>query len=286
MTDNTNALALITPLKDEIENIQKFLDSIKLQTIPIKCLIIVENDSTDGSKEYLDEIKNVENVERFEVVHMSFEDKSYRVGKKYATIINKGMEHLKQMELYKELDFVGILDCDVFPENDYYGKLLKFLNDNPRIGITSGLTFTPEGTPHIADPEFVRGNSRVWKKKCLEEAGYLVAHTADTVSVALAHLKGWKTKTLKSAKVISREVDVRLGNPQSKGYHAYYRGHTLLYMMLKFFHFALFKGRLRTGYVFLSGYLSAMMKRKERIDNRKVRQYFRYYYLNKITNKY
>ena len=51
MTKSSNSIALITPLKDEISNIDRFISHIESQTIPITCLIIVENDSTDGSKE-------------------------------------------------------------------------------------------------------------------------------------------------------------------------------------------------------------------------------------------
>ncbi len=286
MTKHQNAIALITPLKDEIDNIQKFLDAIGHQSIPITCLVIVENDSIDGSREYLEAITSVKNVGHFKVLHINFEDTSYRVGKKYATIINEGMQYIKTLGLYEALDFVGILDCDVFPEKEYYGKLTAFLNANPEIGIASGLTYTAEGVPHIADKDFVRGNSRLWKRKCLEEAGYPVVYTADTVSVALAHLKGWKTKTLKTAIVTSREIDTKLTNSRSKGYHAYFRGHTLFYMALKFFYYAVIKGRFKTGYDFFLGYFQSMIQRKPRIGNREVRNYFRWYLLNKLTHKF
>ena len=237
MTKSSNAIALITPLKDEMGNIDRFISHIESQTIPITCLIIVENDSTDGSKEYLEKIESVKNVELFKVVNLNFDDTSYRVGKKYATIIKTGMNYLEELDLYNSLDFIGILDSDIFPEKEYYEKLTKFLNDHTEIGITSGLIYTQEGKLHIANKNFVRGGCRVWKKKCLEESGYQIAHTADTVSLARAHLKGWKTETIKSARVTSREVNVRIANSYNKGYHAYYRGHTLIYVILKAFYF-------------------------------------------------
>lgn len=286
MTDASGYIALITPLKDEISNIDKFLKGIEDQTVVIKCLLIIENDSTDGSKEYLETIRPPKNVDIFNIIHLSFQDKTYRVGKKYATIINEGLQWLKRQEFYDSLEFIGILDCDVFPEREYYEKLSTFLAENPEIGITSGLTYTPEGTLHIADTNFVRGNSRIWKKQCLEEAGYLVANTADTVSVALAHLKGWKTRTLKSAHVISREVNVRIANSRNKGYHAYYRGHTLFYAGLKSLFLILAKRRVKMGYDYFVGYLDSMIRRKDRIENPEVRSYFRNYMINKLTHKF
>ena len=286
MTDYNPSIALVTPLKDEIDNIEKFFNTIGNQTIPIKCLIIVENDSTDGSKEYLSKITSIKNVEHFKVININFEDASYRVGKKYATIINTGFEYIKTCPFYDTLDYMGILDCDVFPESDYYAKLTKFLKSNSKIGISSGLTYTEEGKLHIADPNFVRGNSRLWKTECLKEAGYLIAYTADTVSIALAHLKGWKTETLKSAKVVSREVNVRIANSTNKGYHAYYRGHTLFYVFLKAIYLILAKGKAKMGYEFLAGYITSMFQKKPRIEDKQVRKYFKYYMFNKLNHKY
>ncbi|MFD0931998.1 glycosyltransferase [Psychroflexus salinarum] len=286
MTNNRPNIALVTPLKDELNNIDKFLDSVKNQSIPIKTLIIVENDSIDGSKEYLDRITELENIEQFKVININFEDTTYRVGKKYATIINTGFENLREEPFYDELDYIGILDCDVFPEMDYYKKLTGFLMNNPEIGISSGLIFTNEGKQHIANQNWVRGGCRIWKKDCFDQAGYRIAYTADTVSVALAHLKGWKTETLKSAKVISREVDVRFSNSSEKGYHAYYRGHTLLYMTLKSLYTILIKRKVKTGSTLLVGYMKSMLSRRPRIDDDKLRKYFKYYMFNKLIKKY
>ena len=285
MTDIARSIALITPLKDELDNIDTFLNSVKGQSIPISCLVIVENDSTDGSREYLDKIGTLENVGVFKVIHMQFEDKTYRVGKKYASIITRGMEWLREQDFYESLDFVGILDCDVFPEERYYEKLTDFMHENPEVGVTSGQTYTPEGVLHVADTNFVRGHSRIWRRTCLDQTGYPMAYTADTVSIALAHLKGWKTQTLKTARVTSREINVKLGSATSKGYHAYYRGHTLFYMFLKLMHFTL-KGKMRMGYERLHGYVQAMLQGKARIEDPEVRRYFRFYLYNKLTHKY
>lgn len=286
MTNIQPQIALVTPLKDEIDNIDKFFKTIESLSIPISCLVIVENDSTDGSKEYLSKVSSLKNVKHFKVININFEDTSYRVGKKYATIINTGFQYIKNLNLYTSIDYIGILDCDVFPEIDYYDKLTKFLSTHSEIGISSGLTYTQEGKLHIADPNFVRGNSRIWKKACFEDAGYLIAYTADTVSLALAHLKGWKTKTLKTAKVISREVNVRISNSRNKGYHAYYRGHTLFYVLLKALFWAVKKNKPKMACEFFMGYVTSMLHKKQRIENKQIRRYFKFYIYNKLINKY
>jgi len=286
MTDNIPKIALVSPLKDEIDNIDKFIKALENQTIIIQCLIIVENDSSDGSREYLDKLKTIKNVEYFTVINMHFEDTSYRVGKKYATIIDKGFQSLKEKPFYDKLDYIGILDCDVFPEKDYYYKLTNFLKSNPKIGISSGLIYTEEGKLHLTDPNWVRGGCRLWKKKCFDEAGYKIAYTADTVSVALAHIKGWKTKTLKNSKTFSREVNVRISSYKNKGYHAYYRGHTLIFIILRSFFLIFVKRQMKIGFEFFLGFVDGMLKRKPRIENQAIRNYFKFYLFNKIIGKY
>ena len=286
MTDFKPSIALVTPLKDEIDNIEKFFSNLSNQSIPIKCLIIVENDSSDGSKEYLNKLTSIKNVEHFKLININFEDTSYRVGKKYATIINTGFQYIQNTPFYNTLDYIGILDCDVFPEINYYSKLTQFLKNNREIGISSGLTYTKEGKLHIADTNFVRGNSRLWKASCFRESGYMIAFTADTVSIALAHLKGWKTETLKSARVISREVNVRIANSRNKGYHAFYRGHTLTYIFFKSLFLIVIKGKFKMGYEFFFGYVSSWVNRMPRIENKQLRKYFQFYMFNKLIKKY
>ena len=96
----------------------------------------------------------------------------------------------------------------------------------------------------------------------------MIAFTADTVSIALAHLKGWKTETLKSARVISREVNVRIANSRNKGYHAFYRGHTLTYIFFKSLFLIVIKGKFKMGYEFFVGYVSSWVNRMPRIENK------------------
>lgn len=286
MIDNLPKIALVTPLKNEKANIERFLKSLENQSIPIMCLVIVENDSTDGSKEYLDNIRSIDNIEHFKILNIKFNDSAYRVGKKYATIVSTGFDYLKDTPFYDSLDYIGILDCDVFPEKEYYEKLTEFLTLNPDVGITSGLIYTEKKKIHIANPNWVRGGCRLWKKQCFDEAGYIIAYTADTISVALAHLKGWKTMTLKTARVTSREVNVRIANNRNKGYHAYYRGHTIVYVLMKSLYLVLAKRRLKMGYEFMTGYLNSLLNKKPKINNSQIRNYFKYYMLNKLIRKY
>jgi glycosyltransferase involved in cell wall biosynthesis len=279
-------IALMTPLKDEMENIEKYLAAISNQTYKIEYLVIVENDSIDGSKEYLNQLKEIDNVESFKVINMTFEDKSYDLEFKYSGVVAEAYKHLKELDNYEELDYIGILDCDCFPEPDYFEKMIHFMDSRPKLGISSGIAYTAEGKIHIADPNWVRGFCRIWRRECLDQTGFPIEPSPDSITVALAHVYGWKTETLKTARVECREVNIRLENYRNFGERSYYRGDSPFFAILKSLHFILFKGKFRMGRDFLKGYFGDLFRGKSRIPIKKVRQYYRFYLIRKTLRAF
>lgn len=278
-------IALITPLKDEMENIERFLKTLSSQTIFIDTLVIVENDSEDGSKEYLEKFDVVENIGNFKVINMNFNSKDYNLEFKYSEIVNEGFEFLKGLPDYTSFDFIGILDCDCFPEKHYYEKLLTLMEGNENLGITSGIGYTPEGKRHIADINWVKGNSRIWRRECLDQTGFPIEPSPDSITVALAHINGWETQTHKSAIVEAREVNDRMQDYTNFGQRSYYRGDTPIFALLKSIHFTFIKWKPKIGKDFLNGYFSNWFKRAPRIPIKKVRNYYRFYLIRKMYRR-
>ncbi len=286
MNENDSKFTLITPVHNEIKNLPNFFKALENLSSKIFSLIIVENNSTDGSKDFLKAIKTPKNITNYHLIEHDFEDKSYDLEFKYAKIIDIGLKQLKSFSYYNEIDYVGILDSDVFPEKTYYTKLINFLHSDSSLGITSGLIYTHENKLHISNQNWVRGGCRIWKKECLEETGFIVAPSPDAITVALAHIKGWKAITCKNAKVYSREVGDRMLNYKTFGSRAYYRGNTLFFALLKAIHFIFIKGKLKIGIDFLMGYMIDFFKRRPKITNSEVKKYYKNYILNKLIRKY
>lgn len=282
-TTMNNTIALVTPLKNEVANIHRLLATISKQTIEIHTWIIVENDSNDGSKEILATIKKLQNVKNFEVISMQFEDKEYKLGTKYASIIQHGLNHIKAQTYSNEIDFLGILDADCFPQQDYYEKLTAFMNRDHRLGISSGLTILESGKADIRNPSWVRGNCRLWKKACLESAGYIVGPSADTLSVCKAVLNGWKVYPNPHIFVVTRDLGDRV-NFSYYGNSAYFRGHTPIYALLKS-GFLMVKGKKLAASQFWQGYYDSYKKKAIRIKDAEIINYYKHYMLNKIMKK-
>ena len=278
-----NKIALVTPLKDESENIEKLIKSIESQSMPIFAWIILENDSTDGSQEILDRYKQVQNVDNFEVIHLEMQDKTYQLGHKYASIIQSGFRILSNKKYWNEIDYLGILDSDIFAESNYYEKLIKSFDIDAELGITSGRIVDENGKADMSNLNWVRGGCRLWRMACYLEAGYIVGPSADTLSVAKARIKQWKVFVTDDAVVVSRAVGAR-ANYGYYGRSTYFRGHTLMFALLRSVYLFV-KGYPKPSIQYINAYVKQYVKNAERTNDKEILDYYKHYLQRKIFNK-
>lgn len=269
-------IALVTPLKNEMANLPDLIDKITKQTTPIDYWVIVENGSTDGSKEYLDAIEQLPNVLQFIVLNFTLPNEKYELGQKYSTVVSQGFNYLRDHQLLDNLDFVGICDADCFPSAHYYQQLTDFMYSNRKIGISSGIGYTLEGKYDGEAKNWVRGNCRLWKKECFVEAGYLIGPSADTLSLCKAVLKGWAAVPDTSLVYHCREVGQKV-DYSYYGYSAYYRGITPVYALLKSVNFLRLRKPVQAKSYF-KGYFQSYLHKKDRIPDMEIRRYFANYF--------
>lgn len=266
-------IAIVTPLKNEMDSIQRLIKSIEYQSVRIYSWIIVENDSSDGSKDYLDKITNVKNVDYFKVLNISFTDKRYELGIKYSKIVNKGFQYLKNVKELNEIDYVGILDADCFPEEYYYEKLLNTFESVNGLGITSGRILFDNGNEHFINENHVRGSGRLWSVDCFNDSGYIIGMSADTLSATKARLHNWKVQVTHNAQIVSREAGARVGF-QYYGRASYYRGDPILYAVLRALKNAIYF-RFRFAYGFFTGYVSSYINKAIRVEDTEIKNYYK-----------
>lgn len=263
-------IALATPLKDEIENLPRLIHSVESQSVKIYLWVIVENDSTDGSKEFLKNLHKIKNVENFHILNLSFFNKQYDVGYKYSKVVQKGFDFLKSSDYYHDLDYIGLLDSDTFPEEDFFEKLIRFMDQNQEIGLASGRLLLENGKKAYSNPDAVRGQVRLWSKKCFEETCYFYGLSPDSITQIKAEIKGWNPTVLNHAKFYSREPKTRTGY-EIQGKSAYYVGYPFHFVLLKSA-FYLFK---RTKFIFpyFKGYLKSYIKRDAKSPDHEIIDY-------------
>ncbi|WP_223593671.1 glycosyltransferase family A protein [Pseudomonas sp. A-R-19] len=272
-------IALITPLRDEISNIETLFNSIENQSINIDTWIIVENGSTDGSIEKLINTPTPTNVKKLIVLNKSFQNNEYALGSKYSQVVSCGFEEAKKQDNYEEFTHIGILDADCFPKSDYYKKLVDFLSTDKSIGITSGIIYEESGKVDSASTNWVRGGCRLWSFECFRKSGYLIGPSADALSSAKAFVNGWKSVVCSTAKVTSREVGART-NYQYYGKATYYRGISPIYATLRGVY--LLKRSYKVSLQYLTGYYGDFFSRAPRVQDEDILNFYKNYGFRKL----
>lgn len=273
-------IILVTPLKNEIDNIDRLFKEINSQTTRIKCWIIVENGSSDGSKEKLAEIQKPGTVDELLILNFSLPNDTYQLGIKYATVVSRGFAEVIQRPDFSSIDYIGILDADCFPESTYYEKLIEHMESDVKIGISSGLNYLLDGSHNGESVTWVTGNCRLWKVQCFLDAGYIIGPSADTLSACKAQLLGWKVVPSRVAKYYSRDMGVKV-NFEYYGYANYFRGITPLYAFLKSINYLRLK-KPKAALGFMIGYFSSYMRKADRVQDKSILDYHRAYLLKKI----
>lgn len=274
-------IAIITPLRDEISNIDKLFKAIESQSTNIETWIIVENGSTDGSIEKLNKIIQPKNVKELIILNKIFQNNEYALGSKYSQVVDFGFKEVKNSSSYENLTHIGILDADCFPEPGYYQKLTEFLDKNSSTGITSGIIYDDHGKVDSASTDWVRGGCRLWKFECFKKSGYIIGPSADALSSAKAFVNGWKSNVCTAARVTSREVGART-NYQYYGKATYYRGVSPIYATLRGLY--LLKSSFKNSRQYLQGYYSDLFARAPRVEDEEILNYYNNYGIKKLKD--
>lgn len=276
---SNNKLALISPVKDEIDNLPELIESIENLSHVISLWVIIDDDSDDGSSEYLDKaIPSLKNVEKVILIHCNDLSKEYKLGSKYSQVINYGFEQLLNFENVNSIhyDYIGILDSDCFPAPDYYSILINKFNMLPKLGIASGVIHFRMNGNLIFDKlpmRWARGAIRVWRGTCFREAGYRIGNSADAISSALAWTLGWQSQAFVDAKVESREMGIRV-DKSYYGKAAYYLYMPFYYILGKCILLVIRSG-VDSALTYIKGYRLAKKEGiRIKIENR-VKWYFR-----------
>jgi glycosyltransferase involved in cell wall biosynthesis len=247
-------IGLVTPIKDEIDNLEKLFDSVLKQKMKIDTWVFIENDSIDGTKKALREYQKTKYDINVVVKNRGNENKKYELGFKYSSLVRMGMDYLIN---HSDCNYIGILDADCFPEEDYYKILIAHFDKNEKLGIISGCIIYDNGQIDF-NRNKPRGGCRLWKRECLLDAGYIISMSADSVSSVKAVSKGWEVMATKDTFVSSRDVGKRV-NFEYYGKSAYYRGFSINYCAIKTFKY-LCKGNFSKAYNYFRGYFKFYLK--------------------------
>jgi cellulose synthase/poly-beta-1,6-N-acetylglucosamine synthase-like glycosyltransferase len=174
------------------------LDSLIAQTLLPKKIIVVNDNSSDGTQQIIDDYS-----EKYEsirsVFHKSGSD--HVPGTKVIQAFYCGFN-----ELDSEYDVICKFDADLVFPADYLQYLSQTFQSSPSIGMAGGFCYISKNGSWLIEgltgKDHIRGALKAYRKECFEQIGGLKKSMGwDTVDELLAQYHGWEVKTVESLHV-------------------------------------------------------------------------------------
>lgn len=280
--------ALVSPVRDEAEFIERTLDSVVAQTVRPLLWVIVDDGSTDGTTEI---------VQRYAIQHdwiryvRRTSDKR-RVGGGVVLAFHQGLIVARQ----SGCEIVCKLDGDLILPPGYFEALLALMAADERLGSVSGKAYYPDaGNPDASfdgplvsekiQDDVSAGATKFYRLKCLDDIGGLeVSVMWDGVDCYKSRMLGWRNYSLDRRDL--RFIHLRPMGSSDQNILVGRRRHGLGHWFIRSsFPFVLVSIARRLSYrpvvvgalAILQGYLNAALNGAPRIADRNVGRYIRRY---------
>ena len=290
---------LITPVKNEEENLPKLIQSVVKQTIKPVLWVIVDDGSSDNTPKIIKEAK-----EKYEwIQNIGLDSEKRDRGLHLAHVIKRGFDFAIEYCIKNGIDcsYLGNVDGDIILESTFFENLIAEFEKDPALGVACG------GTYYFREGKLVHANAResepsggdmMIRKGCFEDVGGIqVSYAWESVLNTKASLKGWKTKRFEDN--IATEIrDVGSAEGYWKGYvhtggASYYLNYNPLHVMIKSIAYLFRRKPYYIGIAYLYGYLNSLIQRKGQIEDEEIKRYFwhirpreiKQYYFNLLKNK-
>jgi glycosyltransferase involved in cell wall biosynthesis len=265
--------SIITPARDEAENLPRLAESLARQTHLPERWVIVENGSSDGTRAVAEAI--VETYDWGQLLVLG-ESGSRERGTPIVRAIHAGIEVLGN-----EADVVVNVDADVTIEGDYFERLLEAFEGEPSLGIASGTAWELAGgvwSQRFVTGGTVWGATRAYRRACLTDVLPLEErHGWDGIDQLKARAKGWETKTLTNLpfrhhRIEGSEDGSSWAHWRVNGDTAYFMGYRPWYLLARTLHRA---RRDPAAIALVVGYAAAAARRSARLEDPRARAVLR-----------
>ena len=274
---------LITPCRDEAAYARRTLDSVAAQTLPPALWVIVDDGSSDATPalvaEYAARLPFIRLIRRDNRGHR-------KVGAGVIEAFNMGYATINPLDF----EFVCKMDLDLELPAGYFEGLVQRMEEEPRLGTTSGKPWFvhPRSgalVPEVCGDEMSVGMTKFYRRSCFTEIGGFVEQVMwDGIDCHRARMLGWMAESRNEPAL--RFVHLR---PQGASQHGLWTGRTRAgfgqYFMgtapLYYLASAAFRAFEHPAIVgsmaMLWGYARSALQRLPRYDDPAFRQFLRRY---------
>ena len=290
---NSRNYILVTPTKNEEENLPKLISSVLKQNI-IPCIwVIVDDGSTDKSSQI---IKNaVHDYDWIKYEQVSLKERNLE---RVSYVCKVGFDSAIKLTGDKiAYEYLGILDADMALDKNYFEDLISKFEQDPRLGIISGSTWSYNKGEYIREIEnesSPNGAARLWRNDCFIKCydgtnGFSMPYATDTVSVVKAKMAGWKTRRFEAFKTYQARptsgAEGLWNGYKKNGQINYYFNYNPFVVLLKGLILCL-KRPYYVGLAYLLGYFEGVVCRMEQINDEDTRYYFMYTNLIELVKRH
>ena len=270
---------LITPVKNEEESLNRVADSVIKQTIKPELWIIVDDGSTDKTPLIIKELVNKCTWIKVITLQQGARDITYH----YSYVCKQGFDFALKYSANNNIDYeyIALLDADTLLVENYFEHIILKFEEDSNLGIASGsicYNHTCKLEIETSSENLPRGTGRMWRRKCFfDTGGYIIEPSPDSISNVKALKRGWKIRRFKDIMSIqtryTSSAEGLWNGYKIKGNVSYYLNKHPLLIILNTSYF-LIKTPYYIGVAYLFGYLESLFKRKIKIEDKEIREYY------------
>ena len=271
---------VISPCRNEMAYMRRTLDSVIAQTVPPALWVVVDDGSTDGSRELL-----AEYAEKHDWIRVVVKpDRGHRaVGPGVIDAFYFGLETVSE-----EFPYLCKLDLDLDLPHRYFEALLERMEADRRIGTCSGKPYIRRGGELVSErrgDEMSVGMTKFYRRECFEAIGGFVKEVMwDAIDCHKARQLGWRAVSWDEPELRfehlrpmgSSQTSIYTGR-RRHGFGQYFMGSDPLYFAAT----AVFRGLeppyILGGLSMIQGYMGAWLRGDKQLDDPELRAFIRSY---------
>lgn len=280
---------LCTPMRNERRLLPELLDTVRAQSVLPALWLVVDDHSTDGSREWLEhEARDLGWV----VVLEAPEDAHEYLGGHIARIKSWGLAQAVQRAQERGCapDYCGILDADVLLPADHYARLIEEFVADGSLGVASSVLKVP-GAARVEAwqrSDLPRGPTQLFSYACWQAmAGLPRVQGYDAIANLKAKNRGYRTKLVTDLVASHRrETSTREGHARGferRGSYAHYLHLNPVLVLGRSLAYSLDAPHTK-GIHFLKGWARAALTREPRCPDPEVARHYRYERVREVLN--
>jgi glycosyltransferase involved in cell wall biosynthesis len=256
---------------------------MEAQTRPPDLWLVVDDGSTDGTRELLREL--APQVSFMRVVEHDKPavsgDPRDRLGEALeARAFNHGLAQVADAAAF---DLIGKLDGDIELPPEWFETMVERMRADEGLGIAGGTLIEPLGGTwrKLVIPEYhVHGAVKLYRRECFTQIGGVHERLAwDTIDETYARLAGYRTRSYRDLVANhlrpAASADGQLRGRARHGECAWILHYPLAWVALRSLKVAFDSPRVLSGLWFLYGYVAAAVRGVPRVPDQRFRRFTR-----------